>query len=112
MAKIERTINHPFGLETGKKLVGALADQLLSKFGSFVSEIKWNDDKTAATVKGSLFDGNFVVSEKDVKQQINNGCAASLAKGKIEQEIDKHTTPEEMEKFAASVNTNNDSANA
>lgn len=104
MAKIEREINHSFGLEGGKKIVGALADKLQSNFKSFINSIDWSDDKTSATVKGKGFDGSFKVTDSSVKMVMNLGLATSLFKGKIEEEIDKHTTPEEIDKFAKEVN--------
>ena len=100
MAKIERTINHSLGLEQAKVAVGALADKLQASFGSFISEVKWNADKTSAEVKGKGFDGNFKVSDKDVKLVMNLGLLTSAFKGKIEQEIDKNTTPEKIAEFA------------
>lgn len=103
MAKIERVIKHSFGLEGGKKLVSALATKLMENFGRFVKKVDWNEDKTSAKVEGTGFDGSFQVSESDVKLVLNLGLLTSALKGKIENEIDKHTTPEEMDKFAKSV---------
>ncbi len=110
MAKIEREIKHCFGLEGGKKIIGALADKLQSNFKSLITSIDWNADKTAAVVKGKGFDGNFNLTDSSVKMVLNLGLATSLFKGKIEEEIDKHTTPEEIDKFAKSVNGDSDSA--
>ena len=104
MAKIEREIKHSFGLEGGKKIVAALAEKLQTNFKSFINNIEWNEDKTAATVNGKGFDGNFNLTDTSVKLVMNLGFATSLFKGKIEQEIDKHTTPEEIDKFAKEVN--------
>lgn len=104
MAKIEREFSHSFGLEGGKKIVGALAEKLQSNFKAFITSVDWNDDKTAATVKGKGFDGNFSLTDSSVKMVMNLGFATSLFKGKIEEEIDKHTTPEEIDKFAKEVN--------
>ncbi|MBQ8037723.1 MAG: polyhydroxyalkanoic acid system family protein [Proteobacteria bacterium] len=112
MAKIEREIKHCFGLEGGKKIIGALADKLQSNFKSLITSIDWNADKTAAVVKGKGFDGNFNLTDSSVKMVLNLGLATSLFKGKIEEEIDKHTTPEEIDKFAKSVNGDSDSAMA
>lgn len=105
MAKIEREIKHSFGLEGGKKLVSALAAKLQDNFGSFIKKVDWNEDKTAAKIDGKGFDGSFQVSESDVKLVMNLGLLTSAFKGKIEDEIDKHTTPEEIDKFAKSVET-------
>ena len=104
MAKIEREISHNFGMEGGKKIVAALADKLQSNFGSLIKSIDWNADKTAATVKGTGFDGNFKLTDSSVKMVMNLGLLTSPFKGKIEEEIDKHTTPEEIDKFAKQVN--------
>ena len=104
MAKIEREISHTFGLEGGKKILEALADKLQSNFQSFITSIDWNEDKTAATVKGKGFDGNLSLTDSSVKMVMNLGLATSLFKGKIEEAIDKHTTPEEIDKFAKQVN--------
>ncbi len=104
MAKIEREISHNFGLEGGKKIVAALAEKLQSNFKAFITSVDWNADKTAATVKGKGFDGNFSLTDSSVKMVMNLGFATSLFKGKIEEEIDKHTTPEEIDKFAKEVN--------
>lgn len=104
MAKIERELKHEFGLEGGKKIVAALAGQLQEKFGKFISNIEWNEDRTAATVKGKGFDGSFKVTDTDVKMVMNLGLLTSAFKGTIESTIDKHTTPEEIDKFAKSVN--------
>ena len=112
MAKIEREIKHCFGLEGGKKIIGALSDKLQSNFKSLITSIDWNADKTAAVVKGKGFDGNFNLTDSSVKMVLNLGLATSLFKGKIEEEIDKHTTPEEIDKFAKSVNGDSDSAMA
>ncbi len=100
MAKIERTINHNLGLDGAKNVVAVLAKKLQDSFGSFVKDVQWSDDKTSATVKGSGFDGNFKVSDKDVKLEMNLGLLTSAFKGKIESEIDKYTTPDQIEKFA------------
>lgn len=112
MAKIEREIKHCFGLEGGKKVIGALADKLQSNFKSLITSIDWNADRTAAVVKGKGFDGNFNLTDSSVKMVLNLGLATSLLKGRIEEEIDKHTTPEEIDKFAKSVNGDSDSAMA
>lgn len=104
MAKIERKLDHNFGLEGGKKIVAALADELQKNFGSFISKVEWNADKTAADVKGKGFDGSFKVTDKNVEMVMNLGLLTTPFKGKIEQAIDKHTTPEEIDKFAKSVN--------
>ena len=112
MAKIEREISHNFGLEGGKKIVAALADKLQSNFGSLIKSIDWNADKTAATVNGKGFDGSFNLTDSKVKMVLNLGLATSLFKGTIEEEIDKHTTPEEIDKFAKSVNGASDTAMA
>ena len=103
MAKIEREINHSLGLEGGKAAVSALADKLQSSFGSFINSVDWNDDKTAATVKGKGFDGSFKVTDSKVSIVMNLGLLTSPFKGKIENEIDKHTTPDEIAKFAESL---------
>ncbi|MBQ4359526.1 MAG: polyhydroxyalkanoic acid system family protein [Proteobacteria bacterium] len=104
MAKIEREISHNFGLDGGKKIISALAEKLQSNFGSFIKSIDWNADKTAATVNGKGFDGNFNLTDSKVKMVLNLGLLTSPFKGKIEEEIDKHTTPEEIDKFAKQVN--------
>ena len=104
MAKIEREIQHNFGLDGGKKIVAALAEKLQNNFKSFINSIDWNEDKTAATVNGKGFDGNFSLTDSSVKLVMNLGFFTSPFKGKIEEEIDKHTTPEEINKFAEEVN--------
>ena len=104
MAKIEREISHNFGFDGGKKIISALAEKLQSNFGSFIKSIDWNADKTAATVNGKGFDGNFNLTDSKVKMVLNLGLLTSPFKGKIEEEIDKHTTPEEIDKFAKQVN--------
>lgn len=105
MAKIERNIQHNLGLEGGKAAVDALAKKLQENFGKFINKVEWNADRTAAQVKGTGFDGNFKVTDKTVSLVMNLGLLTSAFKGKIEEEIDKHTTPEEIEKFAKSIDS-------
>ncbi len=91
MAKIEREIKHSLGLDGAKAAVSTLADKLQEKFGSLVSEIKWNDDKTAADIKGKGFTGKLNVSDADVKIVMELGLLTSPFKGRIEEEIDNYT---------------------
>lgn len=91
MATINREIKHSLGLDGAKSVVNGLVAKIESKYGSFINDIKWNDDKTAADVKGKGFSGNFSMSADTVKINIELGFLTSPFKGKIEEEIDKHT---------------------
>ena len=102
MAKIEREIPNPFGLEGAKPKIAAFIEKLQASYGSLLSDVKWNDDKTAADVSGKGFKGNFSITENALKIAVDLGLAASLFKGKIEGEID-----EKLKEF-----TKDDSANA
>ena len=55
--------------------------------------------------KTLVIEGVGYRAKKDGKKLVMNlGLLASPFKGKIEEEIDKHTTPEEIDKFAKEVN--------
>ena len=90
MAKVERDIQHNLGLEGGKAKVKEITDMLMSKFGSFIKDIKWNDDKTAASVDGKGFSGNFSVTDTNCKILIELGLLMSPFKGKVETVIDDY----------------------
>ena len=89
MAKIEREIPNPFGLEAAKPKIVAFIEKLQASYGSLLSDVKWNDDKTVADVSGKGFKGNFSLSESAIKVAVDLGLAASIFKGKIESEIDE-----------------------
>ena len=89
MAKIEREIPNPFGIDGAKPKIAALIEKLQASYGSILSDVKWNDDKTAADVSGKGFKGNFSVTDNAIKVAVDLGLAASLFKGKIESEIDE-----------------------
>ncbi len=89
MAKIEREIPNPFGLDAAKPKIAALIEKLQASYGSFLSDVQWNDDKTAANVSGKGFKGNFSVTDSVIKVAVDLGLAASLFKGRIESEIDE-----------------------
>jgi putative polyhydroxyalkanoate system protein len=89
MATINREIKHSLGLDGAKAVVGGLVKKIEDNYGSLISDIKWNDDKTAADVKGKGFSGNFALTADTVKINIELGFLTSPFKGKIEEEIDK-----------------------
>jgi putative polyhydroxyalkanoate system protein len=89
MAKIEREIPNPFGVEGAKPKIAAIIEKLQASYGSVLGDVKWNDDKTAADLSGKGFKGNFAVTDKAIKIAVDLGLAASLFKGKIESEIDE-----------------------
>ncbi len=90
MAKIEREINHHLSLEAAKTAAAELVNKVQSNFGSLISEIKWNDDKTVADVKGKGFTGNFKITDSSVKILIELGLLTSPFKGKVEEKIDEY----------------------
>lgn len=91
MATIKREIKHSLGLDGAKAAVNGLVSKIKSNYGSIISEINWNNDQTAADIKGKGFSGNFALSEDLVKINIELGLLTSAFKGKIEEEIDKQT---------------------
>ena len=95
MAKIEREIPNPFGLEGAKPKIAAMIEKLQASYGSIFGDVKWNDDKTSADLSGKGFKGNFALTENAIKVAVDLGLAASLFKGKIESEID-----EKLKEFA------------
>ncbi len=88
MATIKREIHHSLGLEGGKNAVNDLLGKLQSNYGSLISDIKWNDDKTSADLSGKGFKGNFCITEDCMKLNIELGLLTSAFKGTIEKEID------------------------
>ena len=88
MAKIEREIQHSLGLDGAKTAANTLLEKLQSSYGSVLGDISWNDDKTAADIKGKGFTCKFCVTDTCLKINIELGLLASAFKGKIEQEID------------------------
>ena len=89
MAKIEREIPNPFGIDGAKPKVLALVEKLKESYGSVLGDIKWNDDQTSADISGKGFKGNFSITDSAIKVAIDLGLAASLFKGKIESQIDE-----------------------
>ena len=90
MAKIEREITHHMSLDKAKSVAETLVGKLQSNFGSMISEIKWNDDKTAANIKGKGFTGNFEVNDTVAKIVIELGMLTSMFKPKVEEKIDEY----------------------
>jgi putative polyhydroxyalkanoate system protein len=90
MAKIERTFNHSLGLDAAKNAASKLIDGLKEKYGALISDVKWNEDKSAADLKGKGFSGNLKLTDKEVHVAIELGFLASPFKGKVEEELDKH----------------------
>ena len=90
MAKIEREITHHMSLERAKSIAETIMGKLQTHFGSMVSEIKWNDDKSVADVKGKGFTGQLSVNDTTAKIVLELGLAASLFKGKVESEVDEY----------------------
>lgn len=89
MAKIDREFKNPVGLEAAKTKIAEILDNIQKDYGKFISEIKWNDDKTSADVKGKMFSGKFTVSEEKIHVQVELGLLASAMKGTIEENIAK-----------------------
>ena len=89
MAKIEKTIKHHMSLEDAKSKASGLIDMLESKYPSIIDTIEWNDDKTAASLKGKVFKGDFNINDEDLAIKIELGFLASPFKGKIESELEE-----------------------
>ena len=88
MAKIEREIPIPFESDVAKEKLIALVETLKAKYSSFLTDIKWNDEKTAADVTGKGFKGNFALNDNKLKIVADLGLALGMFKGKVETELD------------------------
>lgn len=89
MAKIEREVKHTMALDDAKKTVAVMVDGVLKQHSAFVTDVKWNDDKTAAKVSGKGFKGDFCVDDKCIKLNVELGLVASAFKGTVEKMIDE-----------------------
>ena len=98
MAKIEREITHHMSLDKAKSVAENLVAKLQGSFGSLISEVNWNADKTAASVKGKGFSGNFEVNDTVAKIVIELGLLTSPFKSKVEEKVDEYAKDFEADK--------------
>ncbi len=87
MADISVRRAHGMSEDEAKQKVEKVVDDVQEEFSSLVDNIKWNDDKTQANVKGKGFTGQFEVNETDVMIDIDLKLFARPFRGKVEDRI-------------------------
>lgn len=87
MADISVRRPHGMSAEDAKAKVHQVVADIEGEFPSLVDEIKWNDDKTNANVKGKGFSGTFQVTASDVMIDVDLKFFARPFKGKVEKSI-------------------------
>ena len=83
------TLRRPHGMteEEAKAKVHEVVADVEGEFPALVNEIKWNDEKTQADVKGKGFNGKFQVTTSEVMIDIDLKLFAKPFKGKVESRI-------------------------
>lgn len=79
--------SHGMSKEEAKQKVEKVVDDVQEEFSSLVDDIKWNNDKTRADVKGKGFSGQFEVNASEVLIDIDLKLFARPFKGKVESRI-------------------------
>ena len=83
------SVRRPHGMteEDAKAKVKDVVTDIEDEFPSLVNDIKWNDAKTKADVKGKGFNGKFQITDTDVMIDIDLSLFARPFKGKVESRI-------------------------
>lgn len=89
MASIDAERSHTLSLDEARKTVEAIVEDVRASNPALVDTIQWNADRTAATLKGKMFKGEFEVDEDRVSVHIELGLMARPFKGKVEERINK-----------------------
>ena len=87
MAKIDREFPNPVGLESAKSKLVPVLEKLQADYSKFISDVKWSDDKSSASITGNGFSGNFSITEDKIHVVVDLNFALGMFKGKIEDEI-------------------------
>ncbi len=88
MADISVRRSHGMSEDEAKQKVEQVVADVKEEFASLVDDIKWNNDKSEAKVKGKGFKGHFEVDDSDVKIDIDLSLFARPFKGKVESRIE------------------------
>jgi putative polyhydroxyalkanoate system protein len=95
MADISLSRTHSFDSETGKAKLEKLVGKFQTAYGSMIERIDWNADRSGATAEGKMFSGNFGLVGNALKVELElKGFAAKMAKGMIQQKLEKAVAEE------------------
>ncbi len=87
---IHRT--HELSLDDARAKIDMIVEDIQTEFGSLVSDVTWNKDRTSAAVSGKAFKGTFTLGAGKVGIDIDLKLFVKPLKGKISGKIEERMT--------------------
>ncbi len=95
MADCNLTRSHSFPSELATTKLHTLVGKFQESYGNMIETVTWADDKRSATAEGKMFTAQFGVTDSEIKAEIElKGFAAKMAKGMIQQKLEKSVSEE------------------
>ena len=95
MADCQLTRTHSFPTDLATTKLHTLVGKFQESYGNMIETVTWADDKRSATAEGKMFTAQFGVTDTALNAEIElKGFAATMAKGMIQQKLDKTVTEE------------------
>ena len=86
---------HSFPSDVATTKLHTLVGKFQESYGNMIETVEWAADKRSATAKGKMFTAQFGVTDAAINAEIElNGFAAKMAKGMIQQKLDKTVSDE------------------
>jgi uncharacterized protein YjdB len=95
MADCNLTRAHSFPSDVATTKLHTLVGKFQESYGNMIESVTWADDKRSATAEGKMFTAQFGVTDSAINAEIElKGFAAKMAKGMIQQKLDKTVSDE------------------
>ena len=95
MADCNLTRKHTFATDEATTKLHTLVGKFQQSYGNMIETVTWADDKRSATAEGKMFTAQFGVTDTEIKAEIElKGFAAKMAKGMIQQKLEKSVSEE------------------
>ncbi len=95
MADCNLTRSHSFPSDVATAKLHTLVGKFQESYGNMIESVTWADDKRSATAEGKMFTAQFGVTDSAINAEIElKGFAAKMAKGMIQQKLDKTVSDE------------------
>jgi hypothetical protein len=87
---ISVTKRHNLTQEEAKERGHKLVERFHERYGSMISEVVWNAEKTQGAAKGKIFTATFSLTDGAINVEVElRGMGARLIKGQLEAGIKK-----------------------
>ena len=95
MADCNLTRSHSFPSDVATAKLHTLVGKFQESYGNMIESVTWADDKRSATAEGKMFTAQFGVTDSAIIAEIElKGFSAKMAKGMIQQKLDKTVSDE------------------